>query len=109
MGAIIGSALTVLTLKIGEFFTSKVGKTVLFASVFTALYVFLPVSISLPSSIYNALISDNVIMLLNTISLLLPVNFILTCFVFILLCRNLEILYSIFTVLSQLIVKALIS
>lgn len=107
MKSVSGGFLAVLGYKIVDFFTNKTTSTLIVSSVFLGIFLLLPIDIRIPYSIYKVVVSEDVVVILNTIALFFPVNFILACFLFIMLCRHAHFLYKIYCSIASWLMKGL--
>lgn len=108
IGALFGTAGALIGTKIADFFMNKGYKTVIFASIFVAIFALSPADIRLPFALFEVLVSENVMTLLHTLSLFFPMNFMLTCLIFILLCRHLESIYTIIHIVATSLVEVFV-
>lgn len=99
--------LTVLGVKIVDFFTNKTTSTLIVSSIFLGIFFLLPIDIRIPYSIFKVVVSEDVVMILNTIAMFFPVNFILACFLFIMLCRHAHFIYKVYCAVASWLMKGL--
>ncbi len=108
MGTLLAGVAGVLIYETVSNLTSKATNVGILSLVLVAVFVLLPINISIPSDIVNVLTAPNTIKIFNTMRLLFPVSFIITCLCSIFLCRHLDSIYSLIGLVYNHLIKGLI-
>lgn len=109
MGTLLAGVAGVLIYETVSKLTDKATNVGILSLILVAVFVLLPINVSLPSDVVSVLTSSNAIKIFNTMSLLFPVSFILMCLCSIFLCRHLDSIYSLIGLVYNHLIKGLIS